>query len=149
MERFASTVNPYPENTNDHCTYYLHARVSNRHPLDRQPDRYPLMPGHTPGPWRARETTIDDPAFTFDIEASQSDQSPRKHIGTCPTVATIWYRSEPSEARSNARLIAAAPELLAALQQLVDAFDEDLSELLVAKLAACSAIKRATETPSE
>jgi hypothetical protein len=42
MERFASPVNPYPENTNDHCTYYLHARVSNRHPLDRQPARYPL-----------------------------------------------------------------------------------------------------------
>ena len=101
------------------------------------------MSKHTKGPWKAVPTSIDDPAFTLDIVAPQSPPH-LESVGSCPTVATLWFRSDSEEAAANARLIAAAPELLAALQQSVASFDKDMSELVIAKLRAVEVIAAAT-----
>ncbi len=60
------------------------------------------MSKHTPAPWKLEgTTTICNADQTVGIA----------HIST--------YSTEPSEAEANARLIAAAPELLEALQKIV------------------------------
>ena len=52
-------------------------------------------------------------------------------------------RLNRSGAEANARLIAMAPEMLSALQEFVESFDKDLSDLLVAKIKAQSVIAKA------
>lgn len=61
------------------------------------------MAQHTPGPWRANSSLIEGPQMALQI-ASVS----RPKLGHAP-------RSD-DEARANAALIAAAPDLLAALK---------------------------------
>ena len=70
---------------------------------------------HTQGPWEIRATRIDDNAFTSDIQAPNQDNPSQS--GSNPTVATTWYRPDDGEAKANARLIAAAPDLLECLQK--------------------------------
>jgi len=62
---------------------------------------------HTPGPWKFYDDSNDGKTNLIEIVA----------IGK--TVARI-YHSVPAEDLPNARLIAAAPDLLAALNYLVD-----------------------------
>lgn len=65
------------------------------------------MSKHTPGPWKFYDDSNDGKTNRIEIVA----------IGK--TVARI-YHSVPEEDLPNARLIAAAPELLAALQAVAD-----------------------------
>ena len=67
------------------------------------------MSKHTPGPWSFYDDSNDGKTNRIEIVA----------IGK--TVARI-YHSVPDEDLPNARLIAAAPELLASLQIMVDRF---------------------------
>jgi hypothetical protein len=64
----------------------------------------PTLAAHTPGPWRVTE-------YGGEIAIHAEDNSkialPEK-----------WFASDRAEAEANARLIAAAPELLAALGKL-------------------------------
>ena len=68
------------------------------------------MSKHTPGPWKFYDDSNDGKTNRIEIVA----------IGK--TVARI-YHSVPEEDLPNARLIAAAPDLLLACQLIVSAFD--------------------------
>ena len=93
------------------------------------------MSKHTPGPWTASEGSpsdlwhVDMPDRQFSITVARGDED--------------WDMSV-EEVQANARLIAAAPDLLDALQALVAAFDADLHDLMIAKLAAQASIAQAT-----
>jgi hypothetical protein len=68
---------------------------------------------HTPGPWGTDHKDHDSPYQNIKIKAGSK------------TVCTIWIDDAPdhafnSEQEANARLIAAAPDLLEALQNLVN-----------------------------
>lgn len=64
---------------------------------------------HTPGPWKRIGVTVEAPNHI--------------HIATC--VHSSWARLQ---AVANARLIAAAPELLAAARSVVAKWDETLAD---------------------
>lgn len=69
---------------------------------------------HTPGPWFTLDTGLD---VYSEYANTDPDYLPRrKHIA-----AAITTHQFDETARANARLIAAAPALLAALQGLLDA----------------------------
>lgn len=80
------------------------------------------MSGHTDGPWEFQKAEdcmgrqLDD-LVKWVITAEDGDL----WISTGPT----WDPEHAEESEANARLIAAAPELLEALQQLVDAVDPE------------------------
>ena len=73
---------------------------------------------HTPGPWR-----IDDEQRDFRILAD----------GAAAPVAFIsrLYREDLPPALANARLIAAAPDLLAALENLAASMDAGTAKILI------------------
>jgi len=99
----------------------------------------PAQTAHTPGPWRVTE-------YGGEIAIHAEDNSkialPEK-----------WYASDRAEAESNARLIAASPCLLAALERLANAVDAHcrdittaaLIELDDATITARAAIAKATK----
>ena len=104
------------------------------------------MSAHTPGPWAAV-----DPPHSIVVRT----ESPTKSKFGADRNAAIggFYRSDPeklAEAMANARLIAAAPELLDALQALVSAtervsvgdYSEETHDMAVSKARA--AIAKAT-----
>lgn len=68
---------------------------------------------HTPGPWRTDHHEHNEPHQNIRIK------------GSYRTVCTVWIDDAPvpdynAEQESNARLIAAAPELLEALKAAID-----------------------------
>ena len=93
------------------------------------------MNKYTPGPWTASEGSpsdvwhVDMPDRQFSITVARGDED--------------WDMSV-EEVQANARLIAAAPDLLDALQGMITAFDADLHDLMIAKLVAMAAITKAT-----
>lgn len=93
------------------------------------------MNKHTPGPWMAVGAWVEHP----DDEVAD--------ICVCDTMLFSqghFNRSEEEEC-ANARLIAAAPELLEALKKLMkDAGGEDLVKWKIAHEAARAAIAKAT-----
>lgn len=74
---------------------------------------------HTPGPWKA-ENLDDEPYGRITIHRPGAGRS----------IATLWQDDAPvpewnAEQWANARLIAAAPELLDALKELTEAACEE------------------------
>lgn len=66
---------------------------------------------HTPAPWTIRTDSEDPQAINIRSES-------------VPFVASVWGDGGPSfKQAANARLIAAAPDLLAALQNALDRFE--------------------------
>lgn len=93
---------------------------------------------HTPGPWLVQETTVyalndeRNPAnrFTASVDSGWADEK---------------RRISRQEVEANARLIAAAPELLEALSQAVESMqDSGYQNSHVAVMAARAAIDKAT-----
>lgn len=76
------------------------------------------MSKHTPGPWQSYETVHGAIAITTS-EADPDELNPGKIVARCglETCAGGWAHDETDEA--NARLIAAAPDLLEACKAVV------------------------------
>jgi len=92
------------------------------------------MSGPTPGPWTAFQST----ASFFDVVKGNGEYD--------PSVASVWA-SEGRPAGANARLIAAAPDMLAALQAVVSALknrDATNDEAWAIYARCIAAIDRAT-----
>lgn len=72
------------------------------------------MTQHTPGPWEAVKSNRNQ--FAWDVIGA---------LGMVPTIARLGLVDPHEEAvKANARLIAAAPELLEALKLAADQLDE-------------------------
>ncbi len=101
------------------------------------------MSGHTPGPWAlqmaedCRGRQLDE-MVKWVVTANSHDL----WVSTGPT----WDAEHDAEALANARLIAAAPELLEALRGLLNRANDELAdpEDVVEISAARAAIARAT-----
>lgn len=76
------------------------------------------MSKHTDGPWTTGDSDL--PVSTLSIHGGT-----RKHSTIARLVSADYVGMPPSEALANMRLIAAAPELLEALQAIVDCCNED------------------------
>ena len=77
-------------------------------------------PKHTPGPWKAVEWSDDRIEFTAGYEFSADG-----HLLPLDSMSTNNY----DEVHANARLIAAAPDLLEALMLMLDQFTKTPSTL--------------------
>ena len=66
------------------------------------------MSKHTPGPWRVVEDRV--PA-SLEVYAGKT------------AIAECWRRADALTELANARLVAAAPELLQSLQEVIQYFD--------------------------
>jgi hypothetical protein len=104
---------------------------------------------HTPGPWRVVRHNADRPGLGWLLEANPNIIIGLVHdsVQEIDPYTHIPIRSEQSDA--NARLIAAAPDLLAELERIVRALEPQEETGLdlpgIATLnAARAAIKKAT-----
>ena len=97
------------------------------------------MTKHTPGPWKAARNS----AF-WEVVKPWPGQTLEEANDYSPSVAHAWGTTE-QEAEENARLIAAAPDLLEALQHLMVAHGEQLD---YAFQQARAAIAKATGEPA-
>lgn len=81
---------------------------------------------HTPGPWEAERVylTIEDPTMRITAHggALYVAEAAYSHIRGEQAI----HVTDADEMRANARLIAAAPELLSALQNMVGMFDNPI-----------------------
>lgn len=75
------------------------------------------MAAHTPGPWDYHELTRINPRT---LHVRNRDIS----RGVCELSAAKWENTSAEEMEANARLIAAAPDLLAALVKCEDLLAE-------------------------
>lgn len=100
---------------------------------------------HTPGPWSARQTRLG----SWRIEGPRLASS--SHRLSPIVLADVLSHGQlpPGETVANARLIAAAPELLEALQKVSDVYDGPGNNLewFKAIQQARAAIAKATGTP--
>jgi hypothetical protein len=98
------------------------------------------MSKHTPGPWVVND--IRD-CGTF-IQTKEEFENGRLTIGVVESATNRTYYPTRYEAKANARLIAAAPELLDALQHVLAASDAgDMDSLANAASEARAAIAKA------
>lgn len=88
---------------------------------------------YTPGPWAC---TFDESRRSFDIH--QQDGAPFTHHSS--DVATVLTSDPTDVLEANARLIAAAPELLEALEAMDEAFRVDQTKLTLAQVSAVRAM---------
>jgi hypothetical protein len=94
----------------------------------------------TPGPWEVRGSKS---ASVANIEAVEKKRGMRACGDTYPHICSVSHRSDPEQA--NALLIAAAPEMYAALDRLVKRINEDGDQFVSDVLdEAEKALKKAT-----
>jgi hypothetical protein len=101
---------------------------------------------HTPGPWTQRAGQRFIIAAPMDIHIAPGE--PPRHFDDAKEICEVRaspVRAGIEESEANARLIAAAPELLAACRALVDVLNDDLdTEQCAAWDTARDAIAKAT-----
>jgi len=76
---------------------------------------------HTPGPWIVRYNGSGYPAA---IDAPDADNRAPGKVGTSITRWNAITLPSSEEGQANARLIAASPTMLEALERIVNKFDE-------------------------
>ena len=93
------------------------------------------MSKHTPGPWVIIPPDAGDLRPKWYVEQPVGYMQPNnKHVsGHC--VADV-FETDEGEGKANASLIAAAPDLLAALEGLIEAIGPQSASLLSAPYAA-------------
>lgn len=93
---------------------------------------------HTPGPWRVEHTGdyADDPVKVVKICYPDGQQRHLAKVYDC-------YLPGDGDGDANARLIAAAPDMLAALEAMRDAWDMEGRESVRARGEAMTAIRAA------
>lgn len=100
--------------------------------------------GHTPGPWKVN----CDPDVTSDVWTDRPNGT-RQFISICPDVKLLGRELTHQKWRSNARLIAAAPELLKIAQHIAamenDAFLMEHPEWVAIAEESRAAITKATQ----
>ena len=82
------------------------------------------MSKHTPGPWLIAESVVSRHAIT-NMRRIRSKNEGLEHGAVCD----VYGIQDGSEASANARLIAAAPDLLADLQEACDRIEDLVSRL--------------------
>ena len=95
------------------------------------------MPAHTPAPWEAQGLSV------VHVEPMDNGETLTTLVASCHTTAF-----ENGEQNANARLIAAAPDMLAALESLADYAEDCANERDERPLCidnARAAIARVTE----
>lgn len=86
---------------------------------------------HTPGPWIGAGPSFGDPLprYTTEIITESEDEN-----GEVRSICELPVAHHDDENEANARLIAAAPELLAALQAFIDGgYDRETAITAIAK----------------
>lgn len=96
---------------------------------------------HTPGPWFYGKSELDDNGITESISIGPYDV-PQHYEDT---ICEVWDGEH--HAKANAKLIAAAPDLLKALEDMVNP-DTDMLKCIVRTKAAWDAINKARGIPS-
>ena len=96
---------------------------------------------HTPGPWTTRETTEDR------VEVISNMHFPAGTLGAYTIVATI--ADDDETAWADARLVAAAPELLEALRGMLDKLGPDYELLLSPHKQNARALLARLQEPEE
>lgn len=91
---------------------------------------------HTPGPWETKRAATPEAFPQFGVYAENGNGHDLAHVVSHGT-------ARHAETEANARLIAAAPDLLEALQKLTDVLADVYSSEAQAKRALCSASKAA------
>ena len=102
---------------------------------------------HTPGPWRYEPASSRLIVWTADGpgRGAVADLTSQTHV--LPAGQHSW-EARKAEVEANARLIAAAPELLAALTDLVERFTPEYMTDIAAIDSAKAAIAKATGASS-
>lgn len=80
------------------------------------------MSKHTPGPWTLGNGEVR-------IRTEKNEQGRSILVAECYTTGNAGRYPKYEERKANARLIAAAPELLEALKKLLEAYKHDTSIL--------------------
>jgi hypothetical protein len=111
------------------------------------------MSDHTPGPWKARDYKNDDGDIWVDCDSWRNPKTASCRGGTLATAHE--HGAGEGTVEGNARLIAAAPEMLAALELIQAGFRDgaikwakprqsDSDPYHPANTAMCNAISKAT-----
>lgn len=87
------------------------------------------MAEHTPGPWTAEieEHRAPSDRYSANVYAGQPTNGYRS-VARIPQPERAWDGDEQARAQADARLIAAAPSLLWALESLLEEFGARLSD---------------------
>lgn len=103
------------------------------------------MEQHTPGPWAIKPMIDEDQVGIFSGPgASRGDWGGGYAGGSPRYVAVADKRDTPAETLANARLIAAAPELLEALEALLSYDNLGAYDRATVRQQARAAIAKAT-----
>jgi len=78
-----------------------------------------MSAAHTPGPWAVREHWATE--YAFEVYPTHGGDEPK--IGQWSAIVEVGDGTYEDEAEANAHLIAAAPDLQASLQRLLDQCD--------------------------
>lgn len=98
---------------------------------------------HTKGPWVVEEVTEADGSVTFDI--GRVEITAARDVAYIQTIST-YSGKQMQEQAANARLVAAAPDLLAALAGILAVASVRIDDPRIEQFdAARAAIKKATQ----
>lgn len=85
------------------------------------------MSAHTPGEWRVVQGADPRDFIVADVTGNTIAEPNAELFNDWPELDPSVHHISVDEAMANARLMAAAPDLLAALSDLIKAFDEGIA----------------------